>query len=441
MAQNKTVLQQITTSTAEFSRKLLSEHLFETVLHVTDWLQVLQAHEGNLVASPLSAQLVLVLAQLGARGRTAEQMKVGLALPEDVETVKTGFHELMESLTIANRMYVKTGLGIEADFVAAAEKTFNSTVKSVEFEDPAVRMLNNLTHCVLVNTVYFKGQWAMEFKPKKTRPLPFYTDGTKSVMVPFMHQEQFLDYANVKSLDAEIVQVPYVTCETDQASLVIVLPKSRTGLAALEAKIHDQKLSDLLKNTSCRRIELFLPKFKIEFFINLNPQLQKPAQASLVIVLPKSRTGLAALEAKIHDQNLPDLLKNTSRRYIELFLPKFKIEFFINLNPQLQKMGMSDDVFGDTADFSGISPPVPFDPLSVLRVSHVMQKTFIEIDENGTEAASASYGRCTGCKTTPKSFKVCVDRPFLFFLISEKASECDEPVVLFAGRVTNIPPA
>ncbi|KAF4525563.1 hypothetical protein B566_EDAN015052, partial [Ephemera danica] len=314
MAQNKAVLQlqQIATSTAEFSRKLLSE--------------VLQAHEGNLVASPLSAQLVLVLAQLGARGRTAEQMKVGLALPEDVETVKTGFHELMESLTrkpdfqnacykpvvveIANRMYVKTGFGIEADFVADVEKTFNSTVESVDFVDPAVRTQIN--------------KWVEEATHDKIKDL-IPDDRTKSVVVPFMYQEHFFYYANVESLDAEIIQLPY-----------------------------------------------------------------RSDQTSLVIVLPKSRTGLAALEAKMKDQNLSDLLKNKSRMRIELFLPKFKIEFFINLKPQLQKMGMSD-MFGDSADFSGISPPVPFDPLSVLRVSHVMQKTFIEIDEQGTEAASASF--------------------------------------------------
>ncbi|KAF4525559.1 hypothetical protein B566_EDAN017863 [Ephemera danica] len=320
MAQNEAVLQKIATSNAEFSR---------------NFYKVLQAHEGNLVASPLSAQLVLVLvvlAQLGARGRTAEQMKVGLALPEDVET---GCEKVI--LEIANRMYVKTGFGIEADFVAAAEKTFNSTVESVDFMDPAVRILNELTRLVLVNAVYFKGPWLHSFNPKHTRPQPFYTDDTHSVEVPFMYKKADFGYASVDSLDAEIVELPY------QLSLVIVLPKSRTGLAALETKMQDQKLSDLLKNIGSRELELFLPN--------------------------------------------------------------------------------------DNADFSGISPVA-------LKVSHVLQKTFIEVSEEGTEAAAA-----TGFTVCPKKVLAVIykerrkripvksiNHPFAFVLKTQS-------VVVFSGRV------
>ncbi|KAF4533489.1 hypothetical protein B566_EDAN000974 [Ephemera danica] len=343
MAQNEAVLQQIATSNAEFSRK---------------FYKVLQAHEGNLVASPLSAQLVLVLAQLGARGRTAEQMKIGLALPEDVETVKTGFHELMKSLTgcekvileIANRMYVKTGFGIEADFVAAAEKTFNSTVESVDFVDPAVRTQINKW-----------GPWLHPFNPKHTRPQPFYTDETNSVEVPFMYKKAYFGYASVESLDAEIVELPY-----------------------------------------------------------------EGNQLSLVIVLPKSRTGLAALETKMQDQNLSDLLKNTHSRELELFLPKFKLEVSIKLNDYLKQMGMTD-MFGDSADFSGISPVH-------LQVSHVLQKAFIEVSEEGTEAAAATgvFIRARMLPMDPPPV-VQIDRSFFFFLLQRKPAL----TVLFNGRLHN----
>lgn len=62
--------------------------------------QSLSGHTGNLVASPLSAQLVLALAQLGARGDTASEMATALCLPADAETSKNGFLALMNTLKV-----------------------------------------------------------------------------------------------------------------------------------------------------------------------------------------------------------------------------------------------------------------------------------------------------------------------------------------------------
>ncbi|KAG8223127.1 hypothetical protein J437_LFUL000548, partial [Ladona fulva] len=110
-------------------------------------------------------------------------------------------------------------------------------------------------------------------------------------------------------------------------------------------------------------------------------------QLSMVILLPDKTSSLTELESKIFEEafDLSGILTNHVRAIeVNVTLPKFKIEVAINLKGPLRKIGMTD-MFGGNANFSSIS-----DTLPGLKVSKINQKVFLEVSEEGTEAAAAT---------------------------------------------------
>ena len=146
---------------------------------------------------------------------------------------------------------------------------------------------------------------------------------------------------------------------------------------------------------------------------------------SMVIYLPKEINGLAKLEEKISYDSLQKSLSllDASKKEVEVFLPKFKLTQQFVLNDILSKMGAEEIFIPGKADLSGITAAPLF-------VSKVVHKAFVEVNEEGTEAAAATaIGVAFMCMPLPKPvFKV--DHPFLF-LIRHK----DSGAILFIGRL------
>lgn len=115
----------------------------------------------------------------------------------------------------------------------------------------------------------------------------------------------------------------------------------------------------------------------------------------------------------------PSNLKSTE---VELSLPKFKLENFFDLKPVLGSLGMTDAFSPNRCDLSGMSR----DP--DLFVSEVVHKSFVEVNEEGTEAAVATRVVVSNC-AVPRF--VC-DHPFLFFIIHKQSCS-----ILFFGRFTS----
>ena len=108
---------------------------------------------------------------------------------------------------------------------------------------------------------------------------------------------------------------------------------------------------------------------------------------SLQIVLPRKDNNLAALEQKLRTVDLQQLFdSNRGEEKVAVTLPKFKLEQTIPLTDHLQKLGMTDMFVEGKADFSAI------DGSRNLYVSKVVQKAFIEVNEEGSEAAAATAG-------------------------------------------------
>ncbi|HUB26562.1 MAG TPA: serpin family protein [Tepidisphaeraceae bacterium] len=358
----------------------------------------LAATPGNLFFSPYSISSALAGAYAGARGQTAAQMRHAMHFTLSDARLHTAFAWQSDSLNaggtqngqILYQMSVASGIwGLagypynpdflqllnddygagfhEADFLHAAEQARADINQWVEQKTNdkikdliAPRMLNPLTRLVLVNAIYFKGDWEGPFDKSQTQDQPFHLDDQNSVTVPLMHRKG--QYVGIDDPDLQAVILPYVGQNLD---MVIVLPRKVSGLHELEQKLNYDAISSRFR-------------------------LDDPGQ-------------------------------------VDVYLPRFKLDNTFLLNSVLSSMGMPD-AFSD-ADFSGMTTA------QRLQLTFVVHKAFVNVNEEGTEAAAATGWSGAGAaarREPPPPMVFRADHPFIFFI-----RYVNTGAILFMGRVTD----
>lgn len=151
-------------------------------------------------------------------------------------------------------------------------------------------------------------------------------------------------------------------------------------------------------------------------------------EVSMILILPneKGMDALRKVEQSFTDTRFHELGRSLRKTKMNVFLPRFKIEYgAVSLKPALEAMGMKR-AFSSEADFSGM------DGTRLLYISDVLHKAFVEVNEEGTEAAAATgvIMAMRAMPAPPKEFRA--DRPFIF-IIRENSSK----QILFIGRVAN----
>jgi serpin B len=147
---------------------------------------------------------------------------------------------------------------------------------------------------------------------------------------------------------------------------------------------------------------------------------------AMVVLLPRKVDGLAQLEADLNVENLHMWLSHFRKREVSVFLPKFKMTSQFRLSETLASMGMPD-AFGGNADFSGINGKRD------LFISAVIHKAFVDVTEEGTEAAAATAGvisLTSAPSKPPPTFRA--DHPFLFLIHDNRSGS-----IIFIGRIVN----
>jgi serpin B len=351
-----------------------------------------EKHRGkNLFFSPFSISSALAMTYAGAGGDTAAQMAKVMHFNLESQQLHPAFSDLTAGLNgrgekgafrlaVANRLWGQVdyhflqnflelnklyyGAGIERlDFARETEKSRLTINKWVEERTQGkIRNLllpsdlDNRTRMVLTNAIYFKGDWARPFEVKQTRDAQFTVSAGKKVTVPMMNQMTEFRYTRVEGL--QVLELPY------------------------EGK-------DL----------------------------------AMVVLLPERTSSLEALEKELTAERLDGWLKGLHQDAFMVSLPKFKLEWRLNLKEALQAMGMTD-AFDDTkADFSAM------DGTRELYIAKVIHKAFVAVDEKGTEAAAATAVVMRE-RGMPPSFVA--DRPFVFLIRDRKTGS-----ILFLGRVVD----
>merc|ERR1712168_1035536 len=145
---------------------------------------------------------------------------------------------------------------------------------------------------------------------------------------------------------------------------------------------------------------------------------------SMLIVLPNAGTSTQDLVQRLGDLDLASIRTNGKLAMTSIFIPKFKLKFKTYLKQQMEQLGVRD-LFARTADLSGISD-------EALSASEAVHQAFIEVNEEGTEAAAATAA-VVGLRTAQqRKREFFADRPFLFVVY-----DFEHGVTLFAGKVVN----
>ncbi|XP_039725395.1 leukocyte elastase inhibitor isoform X1 [Pteropus medius] len=352
---------------------------------------------GNIFISPLSISSALAMIFLGARGTTAAQVSK-IFYFDTVEEIHSRFQSLNADinkhgapyiLKLANRLYGEKTYDFLPEFLASTQKMYGAELASVDFQHAsedarkvinkwvkeqtegkipellAAGVVDNMTKLVLVNAIYFKGNWQEKFMKKATTNATFRLNKKDTKTVKMMYQKNKFPYGYITDLKCRVLELPY---QGKELSMVILLPDDiedeSTGLKKIEEQLTSEKLREWTK--------------------------------------PES---LALIEVNVH-------------------LPRFKLEESYNLNSHLAHLGV-EDLFTSKADLSGMSGARD------IFISKIVHRSFVEVNEEGTEAAGATAGIAAFCMLMPEE-NFTVDHPFIFFIRHNPSTN-----ILFLGRLSS----
>lgn len=152
----------------------------------------------------------------------------------------------------------------------------------------------------------------------------------------------------------------------------------------------------------------------------------KEFEFSAIIILPRTKLSLDAYISKVNETEIHEYMKSGSGNVsVNLKLPKFEFKYSSNLKKVLSKMGM-ESCFGAKADFSALSEAPLF-------ISDVIHKTFIKVDEVGTEAAAVTAVMMTRCMKIEQVFDMDVNRPFLFLIKKKNIND-----IIFMTKIMEV---
>ena len=148
----------------------------------------------------------------------------------------------------------------------------------------------------------------------------------------------------------------------------------------------------------------------------------------MLVLLPSQMEGLADLQKRLTEENLRKWSIGLQERTVDVSLPKFKVTAQFQLNDVLEAMGMTLAFDSKRADFSGMSTE------EQLSISAVVHKAFVDVNEEGTEAAAATAVamRMAGIPSPEKPVVFRADHPFVFMIRDNRTQS-----ILFLGQVVN----
>ena len=341
--------------------------------------------DKNYMVSPFSLKMAMSLAANGADGTTKDEILTAFGI-DNLDSYNTAAKELIEryegtssvKLNVANSIWLnKDVAGKDIKFTDEYKKLVSEYYKGTASEEDAKNIVMKINSwvekktnnkiknllpegdakflSVLVNTIYFKGEWAEQFEEYATKEEDFTDRNGKVEKTDFMHKTE--RYRFYEDENMKMVRVPYKGGKT---AMYLVLPTNEDKM----------DIATALDNMNSYKIRLSFPKFKTEYSLSFK-----------------------------------EILKHIG---IEKAFEKWEAEF-------------------DEVMFKGVKEG------ENVYVDDVLQKTFIEVDENGTEAAAATaviMNEVTSIGPSMeeiKEFKA--DRPFIYFIRDDVTHE-----VLFIGE-------
>ncbi|CAK7335293.1 unnamed protein product [Dovyalis caffra] len=375
---------------------------------MTNQILLKQVEKGsNFVSSPLSLHVMLSLVAAGSTGQTLEQLLgfLGSKSIAELNQLSSQINNLVSlvegaetanepttgtpTLLFVNGVWVEKSFGLKPSFEEIASDTYKAKTELVDFTNKADEVLLEVnswaeratrglikgllpsgyvdcnTALVLANALYFKGAWDQQFDTSKTEHRDFHFLDGHIVQVPFMTGKKYEQYLYRDCDGYRVLQLPYQSGQsTRQFSMFFFLPDKKDGLLNLVKMLNS----------------------KPGFF---NQQFD--------------------LQSRVE---LPDF-----------WIPRFKFSYHFEASETLKEMGLQLPFYpGELGEMVNSSNS------ENLYLSKVFQKAYIEVNEEGTEAAASTAATMRWCSASYPTPSFVADHPFMFMIREETTR-----TVLFTG--------
>ncbi len=343
-----------------------------------------QSKSENICLSPLSAQFAMAMVANGAEGKTKTEILDAMQLGDSANIKsrkllddivrKTVWNEHGD-VRIANSIWIKEGFDVKQEFVDTNKEYFDALVESVKFNQESVKRVND---------------WCKEN-----------TNGKIPTILDRLTENDRMLLINALYLKAAWSK-PFQEQNT------------------MDRKFTTEKGEEIKVPTMMMRSNE--PFYSDDMVAMISKRLQ--GGYTMLFILPAE--GVKCDDAAEYvAKDFETLLQNMEVRDVSLSLPKFTTDFSTSLKPMLSNLGIKR-AFGSKAQFGDISDEALF-------ISDVIQKTYINVNEKGTEAAAVTMAIAGALSMRPPKIEVMTfDRPFLYAIIKDNSND-----VLFAGKVGN----
>ena len=273
----------------------------------------------NIFFSPYSISTALSMTYAGARENTARQMADTLRFrlpPADQHAAFAALARSMKPdgqnyrLEISNALWGQQGYAFQPEFLELVKKHYEGGFNTVDFagqteesraiinrrveqktadkiKDLLARgSLTSLTRLVLTNAIYFKGDWANQFKPAMTRPMPFHVSESEMIDVPMMRQNGNFLFAETEAV--KLLELPYIG---NELSMVLMLPKGKQEEFAQSLDL--ARLHEWQAMLTQREVDIYLPKFKFETQYELKELLSGMGMVDAFELPPADFSGIS----------------------------------------------------------------------------------------------------------------------------------------------------
>lgn len=334
-------------------------------------------YDQNLIVSPYSAGVALSMLAEGAEGQTRAEFDDALnGCMFRAEDLGGNDAVVVKS---ANSVWVGDNFSVKNKYVSLLEKEYDAFVTTQNFLDPAtVQAINN---------------WCSEN-----------TEGKINEVIDRLGSNDMMVLINALYFNAPWQKAFDKEATADRMFYGVVEDK-KVPMMAQRGKFRYAQYQD------CQMIEI---PYEGERY-------------AMYVVLPPANWDANAIIPYIGESAFDAAMGMLSSREVILTMPKFKLETSLVLNKALQKMGI-ETAFSGAADFRGIAAT------GNLALDMVKQKCYIDVSEQGTEAAAVTVAqvRLTSAGINPVA-RMTVDRPFLFFI-----RDTQDGNILFAGKIVNL---
>lgn len=346
---------------------------------------------GNIFFSPFSITMAMAIVFEGARGWVAEEMVDVFKFPVEPEIRRRSFRTLYQSLNkedakcklnLANALWIQKDYPILSDYLKAIKEYYSGNATNVDFINATERARQMINAWVeektnnRIKNLFPPGSLNSNSRLVVTNAIYFKGNWQKQFDKKLTIEEDF--YVS----ETKIIKVPMMRRTDPEA-------------------IFNYADTDLLQI------------LEIPYEGN---------DLSMIILLPKDRS-VSDLENKLNKDNLEEWKKQLSKQRVNVYIPRFTFEIRYELTTNLSELGMPN-AFAPHCDLSGI------DGTKNLYIQSVIHKAFVEVNEEGTEAAAAT-GVAVGITAVRPQIPVFrADHPFAF-LIQERSTGN----ILFIGRI------